>query len=133
MLVVYFVNYGITFGQSQNWVDVIGWRYMFMTEAIPAVVFFVLLFLVPETPRYLILANKDKDALTVLNKIYSSNEHAKKVLKDILSTKSKKNDTKAPLFSFGKTVIIIGILLSIRSEERRVGKNINREVRPIIK
>lgn len=24
MLVVYFVNYGITFGQSQNWVDVIG-------------------------------------------------------------------------------------------------------------
>ncbi|MBF0795776.1 D-xylose transporter XylE [Mammaliicoccus lentus] len=113
MLVVYFVNYGITFGQSQNWVDVIGWRYMFMTEAIPAVVFFVLLFLVPETPRYLILANKNKDALTVLNKIYSSNEHAKKVLKDILSTKSKKNDTKAPLFSFGKTVIIIGILLSI--------------------
>ena len=77
MLVVYFVNYGITFGQSQNWVDVIGWRYMFMTEAIPAVVFFVLLFWY-QKPRYLILANKDKDALTVLNKIYSSNEYAKK-------------------------------------------------------
>ncbi|HCN59823.1 MULTISPECIES: D-xylose transporter XylE [Mammaliicoccus] len=113
MLVVYFVNYGITFGQSQSWVDLIGWRYMFMTEAIPAVVFFVLLFLVPETPRYLILVNKDKDALNVLNKIYSSSEHAKKVLNDILSTKSKTKEIKAPLFSFGKTVIIIGILLSI--------------------
>lgn len=113
MLVVYFVNYGITFGQSQSWVELIGWRYMFMTEAIPAIAFFFLLFLVPETPRYLSLNNKNTEALTVLNKIYSSKNHAQNVLNDILSTKNKLTDVKAPLFSFGKTVIIIGILLSI--------------------
>ena len=55
MLVVYFVNYGITYGQSQNWIQDIGWRYMFITEAIPAIAFFFLLFLVPETPRFLSL------------------------------------------------------------------------------
>lgn len=113
MLVVYFVNYGITFDQSQNWIKLIGWRYMFMTEAIPALAFFFLLFLVPETPRYLSLNNRNTEALTVLNRIYSSKNHAQNVLNDILSTKNKLTDVKAPLFSFGKTVIIIGILLSI--------------------
>lgn len=113
MLVVYFVNYGITFGETQQWIDSTGWRYMFMTAALPAVLFFVLLFFVPETPRYLTLVNKNEDALSVLNKIYLSKEHAQKVLNDILSTKNKKTDVKAPLFSFGKTVIIIGIVLSI--------------------
>ncbi|HLR18952.1 MAG TPA: D-xylose transporter XylE [Staphylococcus sp.] len=113
MLVVYFVNYGITFGQSQNWVEAIGWRYMFMTEAVPAIAFFFLLFLVPETPRFLSLSNKNIEALSVLNKIYSSQTHAQNVLNDILATKIKLTDVKAPLFSFGKTVIIVGILLSI--------------------
>ncbi|MEB7462831.1 D-xylose transporter XylE [Staphylococcus succinus] len=113
MLVVYFVNYGITFGETQQWIDSTGWRYMFMTAALPAVLFFILLFFVPETPRYLTLVNKNEDALSVLNKIYLSKEHAQKVLNDILSTKNKKTDVKAPLFSFGKTVIIIGIVLSI--------------------
>src|SRR5699024_10563332 len=113
MLVVYFVNYGITFGQSQSWIELIGWRYMFMTEAIPAIAFFFLLFLVPETPRYLSLNNRNTEALTVLNRIYSYKNHAQNVLNDILSTKNKLTDVKAPLFSFGKTVIIIGILLSI--------------------
>ncbi|PTK95643.1 D-xylose transporter XylE [Staphylococcus gallinarum] len=113
MLVVYFVNYGITFGQSQAWIDHVGWRYMFMTAAIPAVVFFLLLFLVPETPRYLTLMNKNEAALTVLNRIYNSKNHAQTVLNEILSTKNKAKDVKAPLFSFGKAVVIIGIVLSI--------------------
>lgn len=113
MLVVYFVNYGIVYGRTQHWIDTMGWRYMFMTGAIPATVFFVLLFLVPETPRYLTLINKDKEALSVLNKIYTSAAHAQKVLNDILSTKDKEKDVKAPLFSFGKKVIFVGIFLSI--------------------
>ncbi|MGS0657597.1 sugar porter family MFS transporter, partial [Staphylococcus arlettae] len=88
-------------------------RYMFMTAAIPSVIFFLLLFFVPETPRYLTLVNKQQEALTVLNKIYSSKQHAQNVLNQILSTKSNTKDVKAPLFSFGKTVVIVGILLSV--------------------
>ena len=113
MLVVYFVNFGITHGETQQWIDAVGWRYMFMTAAIPSVIFFLLLFFVPETPRYLTLVNKQQEALTVLNKIYSSKQHAQNVLNQILSTKSNTKDVKAPLFSFGKTVVIVGILLSV--------------------
>ena len=113
MLVVYFVNFGITHGETQQWIDAVGWRYMFMTAAIPSVIFFLLLFFVPETPRYLTLVNKQQEALTVLNKIYSSKQHAQNVLNQILSTKNNTKDVKAPLFSFGKTVVIVGILLSV--------------------
>lgn len=113
MLVVYFVNYGITFGETQTWIEDIGWRYMFATEAVPSIIFFLLLFLVPETPRYLALNNKDEKALSVLNRIYHSVDHSKKVLADIVSTRDGDIATeKTPLFTFGKTVVIVGIMLS---------------------
>jgi hypothetical protein len=55
MLVVYFVNWGIASGQSLEWINTIGWRRMFLSETIPAALFGILLFFVPETPRYLSL------------------------------------------------------------------------------
>ena len=50
-LVVYFVNFGIANGQPSAWVNDIGWRYMFASEAIPAFLFFILIFFIPETPN----------------------------------------------------------------------------------
>src|ERR1700722_11733068 len=56
MLVIYFVNYGIArAGDGDTWLNTIGWRYMFLSGAIPAVAFLLLLLLVPETPRFLML------------------------------------------------------------------------------
>ena len=111
MLVVYFVNWGIANGQAIEWINDIGWRYMFASEAIPAGLFFLLLFFVPETPRYLALIHQDKKALSVLEKINVSKEKAKQILAEIESTVDEK--TKASIFSYGKKVIIIGILLSV--------------------
>ena len=62
MLVVYFVNWGIANGQSLDWINTIGWRRMFTSEAIPAGLFGILLFFVPETPRYLAIKNQDEKA-----------------------------------------------------------------------
>lgn len=113
MLVVYFVNYGIAFGETASWIETIGWRYMFLTEAIPALLFFLLLFAVPETPRYLALNKQDDKAMAVLNRIYLSAEHSKKVMADIVQTRNlEKDKKKTPLFAFGKTVIIVGIMVS---------------------
>ena len=111
MLVVYFVNWGIANGQTIEWINDMGWRYMFLSEAIPAGLFFLLLFFVPETPRYLALTHKEDQALLVLEKINTSKENAKRILDEITSTISEK--TKANIFSYGKKVIIIGILLSV--------------------
>jgi SP family xylose:H+ symportor-like MFS transporter len=109
MLIVYFVNWGIADGQTIEWINEIGWRRMFLSEALPAAVFILLMFLVPESPRYLALKQKDTEALSILTRV-NGVEKAKQILEDIKSTIET---SKAKLYSYGKAVLIIGILLSV--------------------
>ena len=109
MLVVYFVNWSIAKGKPIEWINSIGWRYMFMSESIPAGIFGILLLFVPETPRYLAMQGHDSKALSILERI-NGVDAAKKILQEIKGTVQK---SSAQLFSYGKIVIIIGILLSI--------------------
>ncbi len=109
MLIIYFVNYGIACSGSEDWLNDIGWRYMFLSGAIPALIFLILLFFLPETPRYLVECGKDKQALDVLSKIIRPDD-AKIVVSEIKQTMHAKN---APWLSFGISVIIIGVFLSI--------------------
>jgi SP family xylose:H+ symportor-like MFS transporter len=111
MLVVYFVNWGIANGQTIEWINATGWRYMFISEAIPAGLFGILVMFVPETPRYLTLVNREEKALGVLNSIIYNKEKALKILGEIKETVSEK--IRVNVFSYGRTVIIIGILLSV--------------------
>lgn len=109
MLVVYFVNWGIANGQTIEWINSIGWRRMFLSEAIPASVFTILMFLAPETPRYLALIKEDDKALKILTKI-NGVERAKQVMSEIKATLTV---SKGKLYSYGKIVIIVGVLLSV--------------------
>lgn len=109
MLVVYFVNWGIANGQTLEWINTIGWRWMFVSEALPAGLFGLLLFFVPETPRYLSLRNKNAQALKILTRI-NGIEKANEILSDIKNTIEHHS---GKLFSYGKVVILIGVLLSV--------------------
>ena len=53
MLVVYFVNYLIAGLGDEAWNVRVGWRWMFGSEALPALALLLLLFFVPESPRWL--------------------------------------------------------------------------------
>lgn len=109
MLVVYFVNWGIARGETTAWVNELGWRYMFASEAIPALLFLLLLFTVPESPRYLVSRNQDDKAMSILLKTYSTNM-AKATMFEI---KQSFDQRKEKLFAYGKMIIVIGVLLSI--------------------
>jgi SP family xylose:H+ symportor-like MFS transporter len=109
MLIVYFVNYYIAKQGDVSWLNAIGWRWMFASEVIPALLFLALLFFVPDTPRSLVLKAKPEKALEVLIKV-NGVEQANKILEEIKSTV---NDHSAKLFSYGGAVIIIGILISV--------------------
>jgi len=111
MLVVYFVNWGIAKGETSEWIHTIGWRYMFLSGAIPSVLFGILLFFVPETPRFLSLIHQDAKALSVLEKINSSKERATAILKEIQATIGE--SVKSKLTAYGTGVIVIGILISV--------------------
>ncbi len=81
MLVIYFVNFGISkAGSGDTWLNSIGWRYMFLSGAIPAGLFLILLFLVPETPRYLMLKGDESGARAVLAKLVTTGGRRKGAL-----------------------------------------------------
>lgn len=109
MLIVYFVNYFIALQGNEDWLNRTGWRWMFASETIPATLFFVLLFFVPETPRYLLLRSQPEKAFGVLEKI-NGTEKASHILEEIKSTLVSKS---GKLFSYGVGIIVIGILLSV--------------------
>jgi SP family xylose:H+ symportor-like MFS transporter len=109
MLVIYFVNYFISRQGDEQWLITEGWRWMFFSGTIPAALFFILLFFVPETPRYLAMKGKEQQALKVLKKIAGEGQ-ASGVLEEIKATLHEKH---APWLSYGFLVIFIGILLSV--------------------
>ena len=127
-LVVYFVNFMIlgdhiapviqkmAEGINQvinpadaQWAIEKGWRYMFVSEAVPAGLFTVLLFMVPETPRYLAMTGNDQQALAILSKINGKGK-AEEILADIKGTVAEKSEK---LFTYGWLVIFVGIMLSV--------------------
>jgi len=118
MLVIYFVNLVIARQGDEAWLINDGWRLMFLSGAIPAAIFVVLLFFVPETPRYLAMKGKDEQALNVLQKI-AGKDNATGILKDIKGTLHELN---APWLSYGAGVIIVGVLLSVF--QQAVGINV---------
>jgi SP family xylose:H+ symportor-like MFS transporter len=111
MLVIYFVNYGISrAGSGDAWLNAIGWRYMFLSGAVPALVFLLLLFLVPETPRYLMLRGNETGARAVLNKLVT-NAEAEQEMTEIRASLSEHHSGR--MLSFGALLIFIGIMLSV--------------------
>ncbi len=110
-MVVYFVNYFISkAGGSDEWLNEVGWRWMFASEIIPAGLFLGFLFFVPDTPRSLMLQSKPEEAMLVLKKVNGDLE-ADKIFSDISA--SIDNKSSANLFSFGTLVIFIGVMLSV--------------------
>jgi SP family xylose:H+ symportor-like MFS transporter len=109
MLVIYFVNYFIAGQGDEQWLVETGWRWMFFSGAIPAGVFIVLLFFVPETPRYLAMKGQDEKALKVLERI-AGKDNASQILADIKGTL---HEIHAPWLSYGFLVIFVGIMLSV--------------------
>jgi len=111
MLVIYFVNYGISrLGSGDVWLHHIGWRYMFLSGTIPAALFLVLLFFVPETPRFLMMKGDENAARAVLTELVTPEERETE-LSEIRASLNESHSGK--LFSFGALLIFIGIGLSV--------------------
>ena len=117
-LVVYFVNFLILRSHASDpdvvaWTNSIGWRVMFVSEAVPAGLFALLILLVPETPRYLAMHGQEEKAMEVLSNI-NGEARAREILADIKQTMTAESDKKREkLFSFGFLVVFIGCMLSV--------------------
>ena len=91
------------------------WRGMLGMETLPAILFFIIIFFIPESPRWLIVRGKELKAVNILEKIYNS----------ITEAKSQLNETKSVLTSETKSewsllmkpgifkAVIIGVCIAI--------------------
>jgi len=104
-------------GSSLNrfWLDFEAWRWMYLMQAIPAVIFLVALFLIPESPRYLVSKGRQEKAEGVLASLFGSGV-ARAKLDEIRATFSadhrpRLSDIKAPGGGIRK-VVWAGIMLA---------------------
>ncbi len=112
-LVVYFVNYFIALQGDQMWNQESGWRWMFGSEALPALLLLVLLFFVPESPRWLTKQDRSDEALEILARVNGA-EYAKTELLEIKDALAHESGSLKQLFQPGmKIVLVIGIVLAV--------------------
>jgi SP family xylose:H+ symportor-like MFS transporter len=96
MLLAFFSNYIIT---SIN-LGAVEWRWMFGVEALPALLFFLLLFRNPYSPRWLVAKNRIDEAILVLEKFGTDNGSISDEIEEIkASLFSEKNGVREPLLS----------------------------------
>jgi len=122
--VAFFTNYLILkLGQSNtSWAQSLGlneynWRWMLGLETLPAVFYFVFLFLVPESPRWLIMKNRVPEARIILKNVVSETQVEKDInaVQSSLADESKKE--KVPISELFKPaltlVLTIGVVIAI--------------------
>ncbi len=91
------------------------WRWMFWAELIPALSFFIFTFLIPESPRWLVVSQKKNEALRVFSRIGGKN-YAEAEIKEIETTSAKlenKINLKALFHPKVRKVLIIGVVLAV--------------------
>jgi MFS family permease len=120
----YFSNYLIlNLGQSDlSWaatlrLDDWNWRWMLGVEALPAILYFLALFSVPESPRWLVMQDRDGEALGIMARV-SSHEQAEidvgEVRASLAAEAEQDQGTLRELFQPAmKLVLTIGISVAI--------------------
>lgn len=106
---VYFVNFLIAGLGDEAWLLSFGWRWMLASEAIFSLTFLLCLFLVPESPRWLVMQARNQEAEAILNKLGFS-DRTTDILDEIQS--SLISPQSGRLLGFGISVLFIGVLLS---------------------
>ncbi|MGF7139412.1 sugar porter family MFS transporter [Roseimarinus sediminis] len=98
-----------------SWNGQTGWRWMFWAETFPASAFFLLAFLIPESPRFLVKSGRSEKALAILTRV-GGKEYASIEIENIeqsLKTSHRKVALSDLLHKKVRPVLIIGIVLAI--------------------
>ena len=109
-LATYFIGSNLTEQANIEY----GWRQMFWSELIPSILFLGLLFIVPKSPRWLVLNGQTEEASKVLQKIHGeemAKAEGEAIMKEAATLKEKlkiSDFTKLAL-----VIILIGSVLSM--------------------
>lgn len=100
----------------ESWNGQTGWRWMFGAETVPAFLFFLLMFFVPESPRWLVKYGRNDEAEAILTRVGGA-EYGKSELANIQQTISNEEVAKV---NFGDLlepklfkILMLGIFLAV--------------------
>ncbi len=91
------------------------WRGMLGAETVPALMFFLIIFLIPESPRWLLVKNLESKAISIFSKIYNDTSviaHQINETKSMLQSE-RKSDWKILLTPGIFRAVIIGVAIAM--------------------
>jgi SP family xylose:H+ symportor-like MFS transporter len=93
----------------------IAWRWMFAVMAVPAAIFFLLLFTVPETPRWLFQVGRRDEAVAVVNRTTQSKDEAEFEIREIEEALAAQHgQRRAPFFvRQNRKVILLAFAIAV--------------------
>lgn len=100
---------------SSSWNGQTGWRWMFWACSVPAAVFFISMWFVPESPRWLIKAGRAEKAFKILRRI-GGEDYADKESSEISGTVETSGSALPVSNLFSKTlapILVLGIVLAV--------------------
>ena len=120
----FFSNYLIlSYGDSDaSWVKTLGlsennWRWMLGVEAVPAFIYFFGLYMVPRSPRWLIMQGRAKEAVEVMTQFRPADEAKADIDKIGAALEADKDKEKTPWTELFKpafrVVLILGLVIGI--------------------
>ena len=122
--VAFFTNYLIlqAANSDADWVQTLGvaqwnWRWMLGIEAIPALVYFICLSIVPESPRWLMMKGRAEEATVILKRALGEQNAAQEIQQINKSISLEHNQAKGAFMDLLKPsmrlVMIVGISIAI--------------------
>ncbi|MBX7495748.1 sugar porter family MFS transporter [Qipengyuania sp. 6B39] len=120
-VVNYFLAAAAGDSTSAFWGGIEAWRWMYLMQAVPAAVFLVALFFIPESPRYLVSKGRNEEAGGVLTRLFGESEATTKLqeIRESFSVdhRPQLRDVLAPAGTKGflglRPIIWVGIMLAV--------------------
>ena len=99
----------------QSWNGQTGWRWMFWAGSFPALLFFILTFFIPESPRFLAKSGKWKEGQKILGKIGGKKyaEQEMESISEALKSSEKKEEWKILTNKKIRPILVLGIILAV--------------------
>ncbi len=116
-VVVYIVNFSIASGNTPEWLVSYGWRWMLASELVPCGLFLMLVFFLPESPRWQVMKSRPEKARTTLERI-SGARYASSIVEQIkqsLSADEKSELRSISMFRDARTryILLIGCAIAV--------------------
>lgn len=116
--VVFLVTYYIGHGLSEEENIAYGWRWMFWSELVPSLLFLVLLFFVPRSPRWLYMNDRGEEGFQTL--AYFNGKERAEVEQAAIQGSLKKGKQKGKINYWAPGVLMIILIGSIFSASQQL-------------